>query len=166
MSKVTRHWDKLDGIMRQYAPKLRDDLRIEAPLTDALASTIASEVGALPSDLLRRIASDDLVGLSHRIDELTAFEQFMDFGALFQAGAAWGPLTRAQVVSQLYIVFVYLGDACFTRLRKLACEGSVLKKCCGYLNDFSFGVFVTQWRMQTGAIQTISPGLVSITTRT
>ena len=96
MSKVTRHWDKLDGIMRQYAPKLRDDLRIEAPLTDALASTIASEVGALPSDLLRKIASDDLVGLSHRIDELTAFEQFMDFGALFQAGATWGPLTRAQ----------------------------------------------------------------------
>ena len=37
---------------------------------------------------------------------------------------------------QLYTVFVYLGDACFSRLKKSAATGSVLKKCCRYLTDY------------------------------
>jgi hypothetical protein len=39
------------------------------------------------------------------------------------------------VVCQLYVVFVYLGGACFLRLRKAATTGSTLKKCCVYLTD-------------------------------
>jgi hypothetical protein len=40
------------------------------------------------------------------------------------------------VVCQLYITFVYLGDACFLRLRKSAMTGSSLKKCCKFLTDY------------------------------
>ncbi len=124
--------------MRQYTSKLRDGLQIEAPFSDSLASAIASDVGRLSLEALRGIVSDDLVGLNRRTDELGAFEQFMDFGASLQTRkGASAPLTRAQVVAQLYIVFVYLGDACFSKLRRLPSRGSVLKKCCGYLNDFS-----------------------------
>jgi hypothetical protein len=130
-------WDKLDEVMRQYAPKLRDDLRIDFPFSNGLASAIASDVGCMSAESLLGIANNDMVGLSRRIDELVAFEHFMDFSHSWQATrGAWGPLTRAQVVSQLYVVFVYLGDACFARLRSLAPDKSVLKKCCGYLNDF------------------------------
>jgi hypothetical protein len=129
-------WGKLDAIMRQYSPGLRDDLGLTPPASNSPASTIASEVQAMPSEVLRRIRDEDVVGLQRRIDELVAFEKFMDFATQAQASSgAFPPLVRAQVVCQLYIVFVYLGDACFSRLRKCAVPGSVLKKCCQYLTD-------------------------------
>jgi hypothetical protein len=128
---------KLDGIMRRYSPRLRDDLGLTPPANNCLASTIASEVQALPQDVLRAIRDEDVVGLQRRIDELVAFERFMDFAAQVQASSGTvPPLTRAQVTCQLYTVFVYLGGACFTRLRKSAVSGSVLKKCCKYLTDY------------------------------
>src|SRR5690242_9253365 len=116
---MSHSWTKLDGIMRQYSPRLRDDLGLTPPASNSLASTIASEVQALPSDVLRSIRDEDVVGLQRRIDELVAFERFMDFAAQVQASSgSVPPLTRAQVTCQLYTVFVYLGEACFARLRK------------------------------------------------
>lgn len=129
-------WEKLDRVMRQYSPKLRDDLSINAPESDNLASAIASDVRQLAPEDLRVIANDDLVGLKHRVEELFAFEEFMTIASEAQRSGSVAPLTRAQVVSQLYVVFVYLGDACFAKLRKLAPSGSVLKKCCVFLNDY------------------------------
>ncbi len=61
----------------------------------------------------------------------------MDFAHRQQAtSGTFAPLTRAQVVCHLYVVFVYLGDACFSRLRKSAATESTLKKCCVYLTDY------------------------------
>jgi hypothetical protein len=123
--------------MRQFSPRLRDDLGLTPPASNCLASTIASEVQALPRDVLRSIRDEDIIGLRRRIDELVAFEGFMTFAS--QVPTAFGnvaPLMRAQVTCQLYTVFVYLGDACFSRLRKSAVSGSVLKKCCKYLTDY------------------------------
>jgi len=60
----------------------------------------------------------------------------MDFATKIQStSGTHAVLTRAQVVYQLYTVFVYLGDACFSRLRKVAASGTVLKKCSTYLTD-------------------------------
>jgi len=102
-----------------------------------LASTIAAEVRALPADVLQAINDEDSVGLSYRIAELLAFEGFMSYAGQIQAAAGnLAPLTRAQVTCQLYTVFVYLGDACFTRLRKAAPHGSALRKCCKYMTDY------------------------------
>jgi hypothetical protein len=134
---MPQSWTKLDNIMRQYSPMLRDDLALTPPASNCLASTIASEVQALPQDVLRSIRDEDVIGLQRRIDELVAFERFMDFASQIQAtSGSVPPLTRAQVTCQLYTVFVYLGDACFSRLRKSAVSGSVLKKCCKYLTDY------------------------------
>jgi hypothetical protein len=134
---MPRSWNKLDEIMRRYSSRLRDDLGLTPSASNCLASTIASEVQALPPDVLRAIRDEDVIGLQRRIDELWAFEQFMDFAGQVQAQSVRiPPLTRAQVTCQLYTVFVYLGDACFTRLRKAAASGSVLKKCCKYLTDY------------------------------
>ena len=134
---MSHSWNKLDAIMRQYSPMLRDELGLTPPASNELASTIAAEVRSLPSAALRSIRDGDLVGLHRRLEELVAFERFMDFATQIQASSGvCPPLTRAQVVYQLYTVFVYLGDACFSRLRKLAASGSVLKKCCRYLTDY------------------------------
>ena len=134
---MSQSWTKLDNIMRQYSPRLRDDLGLTPPASNFLASTIASEVRALPPDVLRSVRDEDVIGLQRRIDELVAFERFMDFASQLQTSSgSLAPLTRAQVTCQLYTVFVYLGDACFSRLRKSAASGSVLRKCCKYLTDY------------------------------
>jgi hypothetical protein len=44
-------------------------------------------------------------------------------------------VARAQVIVQNYICFVYLGDSCFTVLKKHSPEGSATKKCCSFLTD-------------------------------
>jgi hypothetical protein len=133
---MTSSWEKLDGIMRKFSPRLREDLGLAAPVSNSLASTIASEVAAIPREVLQAIRDEDTVGLKRRIDELSAFEGFMSFAQQELAGrGSFAPLTRAQVVSQLYVVFVYLGDSCFSRLRKSAPTGTVLRKCCQYLTD-------------------------------
>lgn len=134
---MSHSWAKLDSIMQQFSPRLRDDLGLTPPASNFLASTIASEVRTLPYETLRGIRDDDIIGLQRRLDELVAFERFMDFASQVQAtSGSLAPLTRAQVTCQLYTVFVYLGDACFSRLRKSAVSGSVLKKCCKYLTDY------------------------------
>ena len=134
---MSQSWTKHDNIMRQFSPRLRDDLGLTPPASNCLASTIASEVQALPRDVLRSIRDEDIIGLRRRIDELVAFEGFMTFASQVQATSGnVAPLMRAQVTCQLYTVFVYLGDACFSRLRKSAISGSVLKKCCKYLTDY------------------------------
>ena len=42
-------------------------------------------------------------------------------------------ITRAQVIVQNYVCFVYLGEACFKNLKKYLEPGSVAKKCCNFL---------------------------------
>ncbi len=122
--------------MRQFSPRLRDDLGLTPPTSNFLASTIAAEIRRLPSEVLRSIRDEDEIGLQRRIDELVAFESFMTFANEVQiTHKNFAPLTRAQVLCQLYTVFVYLGEACFLKLRKSAASGSVLKKCCKYLTD-------------------------------
>jgi hypothetical protein len=44
-------------------------------------------------------------------------------------------LTRAQVITQNYICFVYLGDACFKILRRKYDKNTVTGLCCRYLTD-------------------------------
>ncbi len=44
-------------------------------------------------------------------------------------------VVRAQVITQNYICFVYLGDSCFTVLKKELPSGSTAKKCCKFLTD-------------------------------
>ena len=110
---MQRSWTKLDGIMCQYSSKLRDDLSIPPQASRSLASSIAADVLALPPEVRRRIRDDDTIGLQKRVNELRAFEGFMDLAAELQrTSGSYAPLTRAQVICQLYVVFVYLGDAC------------------------------------------------------
>ena len=60
---MSHSWIKLDSIMRQYSPRLRDDLGLTPSVSNSLASTIALEVQALPGDVLRSIRDEDVIGL-------------------------------------------------------------------------------------------------------
>jgi hypothetical protein len=125
-------WSSLDAQMRRYSPHLRDDLRIDAMASNSLATTIAQEWASLPPSTVIDILQSDAVGLPKRLEELGVFQAFMDV----VPGNPLGPsVVRAQVITQNYVCFVYLGDSCFKILRKHASPGSTIRKCCCFLTD-------------------------------
>ncbi len=124
--------EHLDDQMKQWSSRLRDDLSILPPESNRLASAIASEVGSLSSEAKQRVKDASLVPLAARIEELRAFQGWMD---LVHGSNPHPVVVRAQVITQNYICFVYLGEACFNVLRKELPADSVTKKCCKFLTD-------------------------------
>ena len=118
--------------MRSFAPYLRDQFGITPPQSNRLGSEIADEIRRLPKEELNSIAAADPIGAQARFDELRGFQMFMDIVHAVEPHPA---VIRAQVITQNYICFVYLGDACFKALRKAAPSGSVTRKCCQFLID-------------------------------
>jgi hypothetical protein len=125
-------WSHIDEQMRSFAPFLRDQFGITPPQSNNLATEIANEIRRLPKETLDSVAADDPVGAHARLEELRGFQMFMDIVSAVDPHPA---VIRAQVITQNYICFVYLGDACFKALRKAAPSGSVIRKCCQFLID-------------------------------
>jgi hypothetical protein len=105
--------DFLDAEMRQWRNQLQNELEIMPPTCDRLASVIAAEVKALPPDSKQRVAAASLIPLSKRIEELRAFQQWMDIVA--ETNHPHAAVVRAQVITQNYICFVYLGESLLFR---------------------------------------------------
>ena len=124
--------EHLNKQMRQWSTRLRDDLKIAPPESNDLASTIANEVAALSGEAKQRAKEASQIPLKIRIEELVAFQGFMD---LVRASEPPAVVVRAQVVYQNYICFVYLGDSCFKVLKKELPLGSSSRKCCKFLTD-------------------------------
>jgi hypothetical protein len=124
--------EHLDLQMRRWSPKLRDDLKISPVDSNQLATVISAEVTALDSASKQLIKQASPFPLNHRIDELIAFQGWMD---LTTGGKIHPAIARAQVIAQNYICFVYLGESCFRVLKKVLPSGSSSKKCCSFLTD-------------------------------
>ena len=129
---MTADWSNLDVQMRRYSPRLRDDLRIDSVASNHLATSIARECAALPPHAVAEIRAQDIVGLDTRLEELIAFQSFMDLAGSIPHHPA---VVRAQVITQNYLCFVYLGDSCFKVLQKHVPSGSTTRKCCRFLTD-------------------------------
>ena len=133
------NWVKLDEQMRQYSPFLRDNLGIGLPESNNLATAIATEIEVIVKEVIAKgdmeqILQLDKVNIQDRFDELISFQAFMDI--LNNDTIVPEPgLVRAQVITQNYVSFVYLNDACFKFLRKKTLTGSITKKCCKFLTD-------------------------------
>jgi hypothetical protein len=127
-----RDWTQLDRQMGSFGPYLRDGPKIIPPESDALASVLAEEVRSLPRNTLTPVLSGPTLQLKDRLDELLAFQSFMDF---VRASPENPGLVRAQVIAQNYLSFVYLGDACFKALKGCAAPGSVTRRCCKFLTE-------------------------------
>jgi hypothetical protein len=124
--------EHLDDQMQAWGPRLRDDLGVAPEASVALATSIAADVRALPAGARISVLEATPVAIRHRVDELKAFQAFMDAAGNVPDTPY---LTRAQVIIQNYVCFVYLGDACFRVLRREAPRGSTLKRCCRFLTD-------------------------------
>ncbi len=133
MDRDERHliWTKLDIQMRTFSPYLRDDLQINPPQSNTVATTISEEIRSLDNQMVQEICEIDSVGIQSRLDELIAFQAWMDF-------AHYSPkpeIVRAQVITQNYVSFVYLGESVFKALRSKMASSTVTKKCCKFLSD-------------------------------
>jgi len=100
-----------------------------------LATTIWDELQSTLRDqpaLAKALRDASPISPETRRQELRAFQAFMDECR----GESIGPArTRAQVVYQCYVCFIYLGDAWFKVLRKQMPDGSATKRCCKFLTD-------------------------------
>jgi hypothetical protein len=105
---------------------------ISEPDSHKLGTEIASEVRFLPRDVKQEIASASPVALGDRLQELVAFQGWMDI----TSNSRLSPfVARAQVITQNYICFVYLPESCFSILSKHTPNGSVAKKCAKFLTN-------------------------------
>jgi hypothetical protein len=72
-----------------------------------------------------------VIPIKNRLDELIAFQGWMDASLKVNNPN----ITRARVITQNYICFVYLGESCFSILKKNLPGGSPTRKACQFLTD-------------------------------
>ncbi len=124
-------YERLDEQMKTFAAALTSDVRLGVEETAKVATTIAAEIRFLDSSSRTSVLDASPVPLAARIDELVAFQAWMDLAS----GAPDPAVVRAQVIVQNYVCFVYLGEACFRALRKASKAGSVTRRCCEFLTN-------------------------------
>ena len=118
--------------MMQWGAKLRDDLNIDAQSSNKLATTINAEITSLSNESKRLIVASSPVSLKSRLDEVRAFQQWMDYANKIRNNPN---VVRAQVVTEIYICFVYLNESWFKVLRQKMDSQTTTKKCCKFLTD-------------------------------
>jgi hypothetical protein len=125
-------WDHLDKQMAAWSGRLQTELRVSSEDSGKLATTIAASVRFLPAAAKIQLMDASPVLLRDRLNELQAFQGWME---LVGETSPSPFITRAQVITQNYICFVYLPESCFRVLAKIAPHDSVTRKCARFLSD-------------------------------
>lgn len=126
------NWQHLDSQMKVFAARLTSEVKLTPEIAEKLATTIAADVRFLSSEQKAEIRTASPVPLQDRLAELQAFQRWMDQAHTVRNNPF---VTRAQVLSQNYICFVYLPEACFSVLLKICPSGSAAKKCAQFLSN-------------------------------
>jgi len=114
-------WTKLDEQMSAWSARLVSEVKVSDADSRKFATIIAREVRFLPALAKAEILDASPVRLGDRLQELQAFQGWMD---IVRRSAPSAFVVRAQVFTQNYISFVYLPEACFRILSKLTPSGS------------------------------------------
>jgi hypothetical protein len=124
----------MEHLNRQLAA-FGNRLKSEVGLNDAEAKKVATHVSGdirfLPVDTKNEIKTASNIPLGARYEELVAFQAWSDLASSIKNSP---PLTRAQVIVQNYVCFVYLKDSCFEVIAKKAIAASVAARCANYLS--------------------------------
>ena len=144
-------WDLLDRQMQEFASLFISEVKIPKEKTNKIASIIADEIIKIPDQAKKEIVDSisNPIPIQDRLNELTAFQGWMDIAR--NSGNPY--ITRAQVIVQNYVCFVYLSEACFKTLKKYLEPGSVAKKCCNFLINnpvraFRNAIAHSNWKYQ------------------
>jgi hypothetical protein len=125
-------WRQLDAQMAGFSGRLIDAVKLPPDIAGKLATTVAAEVRFLSAEQKLAVKDSSPVLLSDRLSELQAFQGWMDRARHVQNDPY---VTRAQILSQNYICFVYLSEACFRALAKNCPNDSATRKCAKFLTD-------------------------------
>jgi hypothetical protein len=120
----------LDNQMLVWSQRMIKDLKLDFIQTNKLGSTIETEIHSLSLEKNRALIDLSCVTPQNRLDELVAFQGWMDFAHRIRGNPY---VTRAQVITQNYICFVYLGDALFKTLKAVLPSPFVTGRCCRFL---------------------------------
>ena len=123
---------QLDRQVGAFSSQLRTVVGLTDDEATKVATLIAAEVRFMEPPQRAAILAASPVPLYHRLEELSAFQAFMGIASRNRGNP---PLTRAQVIVQNYVCFVYLSEACFFALRKNSKSASVTRRCCEFLTD-------------------------------
>lgn len=133
MKGVSRmSWQRLDLQMAHWTVRLASEVKLTPEAAAKLATTIASDVRFLTTEQKAEIRGASPVPLSDRLAELQAYQGWMDLAHTVQNNPY---VARAQILSQSYVCFVYLPEACFRILAKVSPSGSTTKKCAQFLSN-------------------------------
>jgi len=120
----------LDGQMLVWTKRTIKELKLDLMQANKLGSTIESEIHSLSLENKRTLIELSRVTPQNRFDELVAFQGWMDYANKIPGNPY---VTRAQVITQNYICFVYLGDALFKSLKEALPPPFVTGRCCRFL---------------------------------
>ncbi len=126
------NWQHLDNQMQAFSVRLVEEVKLTPEMAKKLATTIATDVRFLTPEQKAEIRAASPVPLSNRLDELQSFQGWMDYTHAVNRSPY---ITRAQVITQNYICFIYLPEACFRILSKACLSGSAARKCSKFLSD-------------------------------
>jgi len=126
------NYERLDRQLKAFSDRLIEAVGLNEQETGKVATSVAAEVRFLEPASRAEVHAAGPVPLRDRLDELQAFQAWMDLASTVRGSAA---VTRAQVIVQNYVCFVYLNEACFRALRRVSKPGSVTRRCCAYLTD-------------------------------
>lgn len=117
-------WETINEQMREYAPRLTGELRLATDVASKLATHISADVRFLTVDQKNQIRAASPVPIQDRLQELIAFQGWMELASGIKVDPR---ITRAQALTQNYICFVYLPEACFNVLSKVCPPGSAAR---------------------------------------
>lgn len=126
------NWQLLDSQMQAFYVRLVNEVKLTPDMAKKLATIIAADVRSLTPEQKAEIRAASPVPLSNRLEELQSFQGWMDYAHVVNKNPY---ITRAQVITQSYICFVYLPEASFRILSKVCLSGSAVRKCSKFLSD-------------------------------
>ena len=116
--------------MLLWATRLISDLKLDLLQANNISTTISNEVRSLPSDTKNKLLLSSPISPRDRLQELVAFQGWMDYASSIRRNPF---ITRAQVIAQNYICFVYLGDGLFKPLKAVLPSPKATGRCCRFL---------------------------------
>ena len=122
---------KLNRQLVAYRDRLCSDVGLNSDEASKVATLVAADIRFLSPEVKAEIKAASPVPISARLDELVAFQAWMDLASSIPKQPA---ITRTQVVVQNYVCFVYLKEACFEVVAKRAAPNSVAARCSNYLS--------------------------------
>ena len=128
----------LDRQISNYSQRLETEVGLHSEECLKVATLVAADVRFLPSDIKGEIKSASPVPIKARLDELIAFQAWMDLASSNRTNPS---VTRAQVIVQNYICFIYLKDACFEVLANKSLKDSIANRCARFLTQGSIRRF-------------------------